>query len=289
MTAVPAQLDVVRDLGDGRDASTVTYLAGLNDIYVDETRRTLDQATGAQDRVAGPALDAMSDSMAGAVERHRKRAAAARTAQAETAQRVSWLVPSCTLLAVLLFGTCWIALVRRHRILIVDAGASALRASQDPLTGLANRSLLRSEFDRRTAGGTPCALVLVDLDRFKAVNDTLGHQAGDALLVAVAAQMTELVRAGDLVARLGGDEFALLLDDVGAVTAVQRRLSAAVADLALAYDVPVGASTGAASWPVDADGYDDLVSVADERMYCSKRAGRAERVMPPAVATVGVV
>jgi diguanylate cyclase (GGDEF)-like protein len=283
IAVVPQRMDVVRDLGDARDATTLDRLAVLNERYVAEVRRSLDDSPvpGQDDLVAGPALDSMSDLLAESVRTHREHAAAARAAQASTAELVSWLVPSCTLVAVLALGLCWVTLVRRHRRLIVDAGASALRASQDPLTGLANRTSLRLEFDRRVAAGTPCALVLVDLDHFKAVNDTLGHQAGDALLVAVAGQMSDLVRAGDLVARLGGDEFALLLDDVAGTASVCRRLSAGVADLALAYDVPVGASTGSAAWPVDADRYDELVRLADARMYRSKRAGRAEPTTSP--------
>lgn len=276
---VPARMDVARDLGDRRDATTLSYLGVLNQRYVAEVRGSLDAAPvpGQDDRVAGPALDAMSDVLAGAVQGHRDRAAAARADQASTTELVSWLVPSATFVAALALGLCWVTLVRRHRRLIVDAGTSALRALQDPLTGVANRTRLRLEFDRRVEAGTPCALVLVDLDRFKAVNDTLGHQAGDALLVAVADHMRELVRASDLVARLGGDEFALLLDDVDGVASVRRRLCEGVADLALAYDVPVGASTGAAAWPADADDYDALVQLADERMYDSKRAARGER------------
>lgn len=289
IAAVPERMDVARDLGDQRDATTLSYLTVLNERYVEEVRGSLDEplVAGQDDRVAGPALDAMSTVLAGAVQGHRARAAAARADQAATTELVSWLVPSSTSVAALALGLCWVTLVRRHRRLIVDAGTSALRALEDPLTGLANRSRLRLEFDRRVEAGTPCALVLVDLDRFKAVNDTLGHQAGDALLVAVATQMRDLVRSGDVVARLGGDEFALLLDDLDGVTAVCRRLSAGVTDLGLAYDVPVGASTGAAVWPADAADYDDLVRLADQRMYGSKREGRGESAPAPgAVAAV---
>ncbi len=100
-------------------------------------------------------------------------------------------------------------------------------ATHDPLTGLANRSALLDEITRALSAGRrsgrSTAVLMMDLDRFKDVNDTLGHATGDALLVAAATRVEEVVRAGDLVARLGGDEFVIVMRDLdGAEEAVER-------------------------------------------------------------------
>ncbi len=277
--AVAAVLDRVaaaREVGDARDSTTLSYVTVLNDRYVTELRRTLDTAPlpGDDDRVAGPALDSMSTVLAGAVQGHRDRAADKRAEQAAQTDLMLWVVPSGTLVGALALGGCWLTLVRAHRRLIVDAGDSARRAARDPLTGLANREALHEAFEDRRAAGAEMALMLVDLDHFKEVNDTLGHQAGDALLVAVGDQMSAIVRDGDLVARLGGDEFAVLLGADGGVRRVADAIIAAVADLAIAYDVGVGASVGTARRPVDGDTYEELVAAADTALYVAKRAGR---------------
>src|SRR5258707_15345675 len=108
------------------------------------------------------------------------------------------------------------------------------RASRDPLTGLANRDALAAPLAaairRAQAGQGDSALLFCDLDDFKAVNDTLGHDAGDAVLIAVAQRLTALVRPDDTVARLGGDEFVLLAENLGdlARVALAERVERAV-------------------------------------------------------------
>lgn len=156
------------------------------------------------------------------------------------------------------------------------------QAYHDPLTGLANRVLFRQRVDealRRAGGGrTSVAVLFVDLDDFKRVNDSLGHAEGDRLLVTVAARLLNATRGCDTVARLGGDEFAILLQNVREVpdmAAVAERVLGAM-QLPVPLDgreVLVGLSVGIARAAAD-DGPDDLLRNADVAMYISKKQGK---------------
>ncbi|HYE52612.1 MAG TPA: diguanylate cyclase [Azospirillaceae bacterium] len=154
-------------------------------------------------------------------------------------------------------------------------------AFEDPLTGLPNRRMFNDAFARLLAAaarrGEPLGLVLVDVDRFKQVNDTYGHDAGDALLVEVARRLQAAMRGTDIVARLGGDEFAVLLPDVGeGADAIGSRLMAAtVGPVVLpGGTVRMGFSVGIAVYPADADGTETLYKAADVALYQAKQAGR---------------
>jgi diguanylate cyclase (GGDEF)-like protein len=157
----------------------------------------------------------------------------------------------------------------------------AHRAFHDPLTGLANRAQFFEQlaFDCETAiDARPCALVYVDLDGFKQVNDTFGHHVGDQILVTAAERLSHLVRPGDLVARLGGDEFVVLCrnvsdDMLGVVTGVAQRIRAAFTS---PFDVggtlvSVPASVGVAVKTPDATDAEQLLAIADAAMYIAKR------------------
>jgi diguanylate cyclase (GGDEF)-like protein len=152
------------------------------------------------------------------------------------------------------------------------------QATHDQLTGLANRRLFHTRWQQSLdeAGG-PTALLYVDLDGFKPVNDTLGHEAGDSVLVEVAERLRRLVRAGDVVARLGGDEFAVILPWTDATTAdaIAKRLVAAMAEPFDLGDRPVsiGASVGGVTAAPNADPEAELRR-ADTAMYAAKAAGR---------------
>jgi diguanylate cyclase (GGDEF)-like protein len=163
----------------------------------------------------------------------------------------------------------------------------------DPLTGLPNRVLLRERLQTLLAqaaqGGARFSLVFLDLDRFKQVNDTLGHPAGDALLQAVAERLRATLRAGDLVARMGGDEFAVLYGDGG-----DPRETQALAERILrALETPVeisgrrltaGASLGIARAPRDGASPDALLQAADLALYRAKAEGRGKyRFFEPAM------
>lgn len=163
--------------------------------------------------------------------------------------------------------------------------ASHLRqlAEHDALTGLYNRSVFQVRLDaslaraRRT--GAAVALLFIDLDGFKRVNDSLGHRAGDSVLRDVAQRLLGVVRETDTVARLGGDEFVVLLDtDVqpSGVDLLSRRIIASLAEpFAIGTDqTAVGASIGVAMHPPLDNHPDRLINRADEAMYEAKRAGK---------------
>lgn len=155
-------------------------------------------------------------------------------------------------------------------------------AHHDALTGLANRTLL---FDRveqailraqRSDGGF--ALVVIDLDGFKAVNDTYGHQAGDALLVVLADRLEHSVRASDTVARLGGDEFVVVLEgraERDQYRKLAEKLRQVLVEPVMLDDdtsTRVGASIGLSLYPADGASASQLLSVADFAMYANKRS-----------------
>jgi diguanylate cyclase (GGDEF)-like protein len=166
-------------------------------------------------------------------------------------------------------------------------------ADYDSLTGLPNRRKFREQFDRALASaadnGTLVALLFIDIDRFKHINDTLGHSDGDELLKKVGQRLSQTLRDGDVVARsatdgnsvarLGGDEFTILVTDVadiGAVRSVAERLLGALQQpVQLAsQEVFVTASIGVAVYPQHGDGPDELVRKADIAMYAVKDRGR---------------
>ncbi len=158
----------------------------------------------------------------------------------------------------------------------------AFQARHDPLTGLANRGLFRERLERlaATIGSASATSVLyIDLDDFKRINDTLGHQAGDDLLLAIGERLVTSVRPEDLVARLGSDEFAILLDSADermAVAAARRILGALQRPLTLGgRDVLPRASIGIASTEPGGTG-DSLLGDADLAMYFAKRNGKAQ-------------
>jgi diguanylate cyclase (GGDEF)-like protein len=153
----------------------------------------------------------------------------------------------------------------------------------DPLTGLANRTVLRDRLARFIGRGganrRSGALLFIDLDQFKTINDTLGHSVGDAVLQVVAVRLESVVRGRDLLARLGGDEFAIVLCDAGGaeeVAAVAQRLlrELAVPCSAHGCQVTLGASVGIALLPEHGASVDEALSNADLALYAAKAAGR---------------
>src|SRR5215475_2675830 len=198
-------------------------------------------------------------------------------------------------LLVLLLAVAGILQVRRHQLRKDHA------AVHDALTGLGNRLLLRRAAPPVLAGATvesPAALLLIDLDSFKSVNDTLGHHAGDELLVAVAGLIRQASGPSGVPVRLGGDEFAVLLppvSDRGRAREVARRIRDSVRQPVTvgSNEVEVDASVGLAWAPADGAELSDLLRSADMAMYWAKRGGNgvaeyvhaAQTVVPRSAAT----
>jgi diguanylate cyclase (GGDEF)-like protein len=164
-------------------------------------------------------------------------------------------------------------------------------ATRDGLTGLSNRRLFEETLQREVARShrrkAPLALVVLDVDHFKDVNDTVGHQAGDEVLREVAQAMVGHTKASDLPARYGGDEFVVLLPDCTAADAlvVAERLRAAVAHEVSA--VPVTVSAGVGAMPDNAGDGERLVAAADAALYAAKREGRDRSVASTRAAEPG--
>jgi diguanylate cyclase (GGDEF)-like protein len=164
--------------------------------------------------------------------------------------------------------------------MFVDHRSLQRRATTDALTRLPNRA----EFERRATevlgrlgrdGGSAC-LMVIDLDQFKVVNDTVGHEAGDRALVAAAERLRQAVRSSDVVGRWGGDEFVVLLPGVADARSVPER-AATIAN-AIAAAPPIGgyeltASVGAALFPAHASSLEGLLRTADRAMYAAKVGG----------------
>ncbi|MBL8702137.1 MAG: EAL domain-containing protein [Alphaproteobacteria bacterium] len=152
-------------------------------------------------------------------------------------------------------------------------------ASIDPLTGLMNRRAITTALGEALTRGTPVAVIVVDLDHFKEVNDAAGHAAGDALLRAVAARLIECVRPGDIVGRIGGDEFTVFLMGVGDVATariVADRMRDSLHRPVIHGDrtLRLGATLGVAVAPLDADTPEVILRAADEALIRAKRESR---------------
>jgi diguanylate cyclase (GGDEF)-like protein len=168
-------------------------------------------------------------------------------------------------------------------VLLLEAEVLRSQAYRDHLTGLANRALLNDRcqlaMERTKRSQTSFAILMVDLNRFKEINDNHGHAAGDYLLTVVAQRLASAVRTIDTVARLGGDEFVIVIDSVSERSELTRigqklidRLSERIT-LESGVDVSVGASIGFAVYPDDGSTTSELLEVADQSMYQCKTSG----------------
>ena len=156
-------------------------------------------------------------------------------------------------------------------------------ANMDVLSGLPNRGrvrqLLGEALRQSTAGNVPCAIMFLDLDGFKPVNDTFGHPKGDAVLQAVAKRLCDQVGPDGHVGRMGGDEFAIVITDAQSRHKVEQLADGIIAAIAEPYmidqtEIRIGVSIGCAFGPIDGATVDDLILKADLALYEAKGAGR---------------
>jgi diguanylate cyclase (GGDEF)-like protein len=169
-----------------------------------------------------------------------------------------------------------------------------IRASTDSLTGLPNKravvDALKRMYGQAATTGAPLALLLLDLDHFKQVNDVRGHAAGDQVLAKVGAVLKSVLRAGDFAGRNGGEEFAIILPDteIGLARQIAERVRAAVAEISFpGTDVNVTTSIGIAGYPDHATTPERLERLADGALYVAKRQGRNRaEVAEPAAADI---
>ena len=177
-------------------------------------------------------------------------------------------------------GPLYVAIVRDITERKAQEAQLQHQALHDNLTGLPNRALLHDRLnhslDLAQRMGEPMALLLLDLDRFKDVNDTLGHQVGDLVLTEVAGRLNKAIRSSDTIARLGGDEFAILLpavSDLERARRVAERITEALLDpfrVIEGLELEVGVSIGIALYPEHADEGGKLLQCADVAMYTAK-------------------
>ncbi|MCJ2189217.1 putative bifunctional diguanylate cyclase/phosphodiesterase [Novosphingobium beihaiensis] len=198
-----------------------------------------------------------------------------------------------TLVLVLMLSTAVIyvlasRLVKRTTDLEESRLQAEHQATHDGLTGLGNRAMFEERFDEALARarrhGSMLALLYIDLDRFKQINDTLGHPAGDALIRQVARRLVAEVRRYDIVARLGGDEFAVLVQEPEDRAAIDRICQRIVGQLGLPFNVSgsqayIGASIGVAIAPGDGLDRTELTRRADIALYQAKAEGRSRYVL----------
>jgi diguanylate cyclase (GGDEF)-like protein/PAS domain S-box-containing protein len=156
-------------------------------------------------------------------------------------------------------------------------------ATHDEMTGLSNRAsflqLLNQAIHTSKRHGRRFAVLFIDLDRFKAINDSLGHEAGDTLLKTMASRFADGVRKSDVVARLGGDEFIVLINEISGIEDIalvaRQLISAALRPVTIdGKDCRVTASIGVAAFPEDADDAEQLIKNADMAMYLAKEEGK---------------
>jgi len=236
-------------------------------------------------RVLQPLSTASDGQTTGVLEVYLPYDAIAATVQAETGRMIGRLAFGLVgLYAVLALISWWTTrALRRH------AADHEHQALHDPLTGLPNRELFRRTAEEALARGRRGergALVLMDLDHFKEVNDTLGHHAGDELLRVVGRRLGESLRTDDTVARLGGDEFGLVLPRGGGHTETIEMLNRVRSELAAEVvlddvSISVEASFGVCFYPSDADTVEGLLQHADAAMYQAKQGSTGVVVYGP--------
>jgi diguanylate cyclase (GGDEF)-like protein len=232
-----------------------------------------------RDRV-GPAYRELDGLLNDAAKRHSADVAAAMEEVHSTQTTILVFTAGGSTLGMLILAGFLLMIVRYQRRLVQNANDIRYQATHDTLTGLPNRTLFADRVGQALAAGRrtgeDLAVLLLDLDRFKEVNDTLGHHYGDELLCNVAVRLGAVLRESDTVARLSGDEFAVLLPGVGVQEArdLAERMLRELHRSFLLGDVTVDIETsiGVAVAPEHGDGVDAIMRTADLAMYAAKDA-----------------
>ena len=255
-----ALVDVQR-LGAVNDRASASKIQGQQVIYVRaafvmfaavDRHESVAAVSAIDDGTVDPLFTAMQVSLDAAAVRHQAEASQQLAAMHRTDHLVSALDLAILAAGILLIAVASVALARSQRRLRTQSDLNEYQALHDSLTGLPNRTLFQDRTEQALqaaqGSGDPVAVMLVDLNRFKDVNDTLGHHYGDLLLGQIAQRFVTALRAGDSVARLGGDEFAVLLcatspeDAVSAATRLTDVLRGAftVKDISLDVEASIG-------------------------------------------------
>jgi diguanylate cyclase len=284
-----AALGTVDRIGNARDHALVARLLATHRAYLDSIGRMFAAVDAGRSALVlridaaevDPRFGAIETQVLAAAQSHRA-AALQSLASLRATDRFAVVATIVALvLALALVGVFILRLAQVYRRLRRQAEASEYDARHDELTGLPNRTLFASRLEQRVASAEResalFSILMIDLDHFKEINDTLGHGTGDSLLRAVGPRLRRELRPLDTLARIGGDEFAVLLpsagsDDAGEIAA--RTLAALSEPFALAdLTVTVGASVGVASFPVDGADAATIVERSDIAMYVAKESG----------------
>jgi diguanylate cyclase (GGDEF)-like protein len=180
------------------------------------------------------------------------------------------------------FGPAQIEVLQDFAELVIHEMELRLMAQTDHLTGLASRRRFILEADKAIAhfvrSQVPAALLVLDVDHFKRINDTYGHRVGDVVLRSIGSQLTSLIRSTDTVGRLGGEEFGVLLPghSLDEAEAIAERLRITIEETKIKHNPPIRmtASFGVASLTERSLSFDDWVACADQGLYAAKRSGR---------------
>ncbi len=252
---------------DPVDTRTAPELATLYDEY---TRVAVapDSGIAASDSVIKQMMTATEQAIAS----RRGTNTRARLHQQHLTTILTWLIPSTSLAGMVSLFACWRVLLRSHDQLAVRAALGEYGALRDPLTGLHNRRSFDAQIEAVESAQERVAVVVIDLDHFKEVNDNYGHARGDYVLIEVARALRGQVRPQDVVARIGGDEFVVILHDAADARIVADRLRLAVLDVAVLTNTRVSASVGVAE--VEGRTASSALALADRAVYRAKRAGR---------------
>ncbi|MCB2176723.1 MAG: EAL domain-containing protein [Actinomycetales bacterium] len=287
LVATIADLDTtvakVYELGTPRDSGTADYLLILNTRYERLVESSLwqtgeDPSAGALVVAVGPALDAMQNVVDGAVARGARNAADAAAEQQALVRQLWMLAPGALASAILAIALCWAVILSQQAQFKARALEGERKALHDALTGLGNRSLLAQELKAELRRPNPdFALLMVDLDRFKEINDGYGHAAGDDVLRAVAGRLQEVSGSESVVCRMGGDEFAVLLRHASATEAVVAGIRSALLEPIVRGGVELRIS-GSVGYALAAPGKGQraILTEADDALYLAKHYSEAD-------------